>query len=145
MALVSNVIILLLHYIDEVEICRLFICAAKTTNRELHVFSTSKNMNLFAATGYVHYGKPSRIYLQLLVSLEHTHPWFYPRFTIGLFVFRRSKRFWTCLLLDLSIEQAMMRKLQSHGGLTRESGFAWGVQTLWVCSIYTALSHKLST
>ena len=39
-----------LQYIDYVEICRLFIRAARTADWELHLFSISKMLNLFATT-----------------------------------------------------------------------------------------------
>ena len=59
-----------LQYIDYVEICRLFIRAVRTAHWELHLFSISKMLNLFAATGHVHYAKSSRVYLQLKVILN---------------------------------------------------------------------------
>ena len=92
-------------YIDYVEICRLFICAARTADWELHLFSTSKMLNLLTATGHVHYAKCSKIYLKMMVNLEHTNPWLYQRFAVeGLFVGRCSERFWAGLWPNLSIE-----------------------------------------
>ena len=87
-------------------------------------------LNLFAVTDHVHYAKCSRIYLQMKVNLEHTHPWFYQRFAVGLFVVRRSERFWAGLRPDLTIEQIMMRALKSRGGLTLGSGFTESVRIL---------------
>ena len=99
-------------------------------------------LNLFFARGHVHYAKSSRIYLQLMDNLEHTHPWLYRRFAVqGLFVVRRSERFWAGLWPDLSIEQIMTRALKSHGGLTRGSGFTASVRTLWVYSMHASASY----
>ena len=118
-----------LQYIDYVEICRLFIYALEQLTGNC-IFLTSKMLNLFAVTGHVHYAKCSRIYLQMKVNLEHTHPWFYQRFAVGLFVVRRSERFWAGLWPDLTIEQIMMRALKSRGGLTLGSGFTESVRIL---------------
>ena len=75
-------------------------------------------------TGHVHYAKCSRIYLQMMVNLEHTYLWLYQRFAVeGLFVVRRSERFWAGLWPDLSIEKITMRASKSRGGLTCGSGF----------------------
>ena len=92
-----------LQYIDYVEICQLFIRATRTADWELHLFSTSKMLNLFAATDHVHYAKRDRIYLQMMVNLEHTHPWLCQRFAVeALFVVRHSERFWAGLWPDKS-------------------------------------------
>lgn len=107
-----------LQYIDYVEICRVFIRAARTGDWSLHLYSISKMLNLFAATGHIHYTKSARIYLQLMLNLETTHPWLYRRFAVeGLFIVRRSDRFWAGLWPDLTIEQVLMRSLKSRGGL----------------------------
>ena len=141
-----------LQYINYVEICQLFIRAARIADWELHLFSTSKILNLLAATGHVHYAKCSRIYLQMMVNLEHKHPWLYQRFAVeGLFVVRRNKRFRAGLWSDLSIEQIMMRALKGRGGLTHGSSFTESVQMLWIYSMHltasyhNALSHSTQT
>ena len=108
----------------------------------MHVFSTSKMLNLLAGTGHVHYAKCSRIYLQMMVNFEHTHPWLYQRFAVeSLFVVRRSERFWAALWPDLFIEQIMMRVLKSRGGLTRGSGFRESVRILWIYSMHATASY----
>ena len=79
-----------------------------------------------------------------MVNLEHAHPWLYQRFAVeGLFVVRRSERFWAGLWPELSIEQIMMRALKSRGGLTRGSGFTESVRILWIYSTHgTASCHN---
>ena len=55
-------------------------------------------LNLFAATGHIHYAKSARIHLQQMLDLKNTHPWLYQKFSNeGLFVVRRSERFWAGL------------------------------------------------
>ena len=121
----------------------IFIHAARIADWELHLFSTSKILNLLAATGHVHYAKCSRIYLQMMVNLEQTNPWLYQRFAVeGLFVVRRNKRFRASLWPDLSIEQIMMRAHKSRGGLTRCSGFTENARILWICSMHVTASYN---
>ena len=77
-------------------------------------------INLFAATGHIHYAKSGRLFLQEMLRLKPDYPWVYTCFTNhGLLTIRRSDRFWAGLLKDLIIEQVMMRSLKSRGGLTR--------------------------
>ena len=98
-------------------------------------------LNLFAATGYVHYAKCSRIYLQMMANLECIHPWLCQRFALeGLFVVRRSERLWPGLRPDLSIGE-MVRALKSRGGLTHGSGFTESVRMLWIYSVHTTASY----
>ena len=80
-------------------------------------------LNLLAATGHVHYVKCSRIYLQMMVNFQHTHPRLYQRFAVeSLFVARHSERFCAAIWPDLFIEQLMMKTLRSRRGLTRGNG-----------------------
>ena len=76
-----------------------------------------------------------------MLNLQTTHPWLYHKFSEGLFVVRRSDRFWPGLWPDLTIEQVMMRALKSRGGLTRGSGFTESVCTLWIYSMHATASY----
>ena len=99
-------------------------------------------LNLFAATGHIHYTKSARIYLQPMLNLESTHPWLYRMFAVeGLFIVRRSDRFWAGLWPDLAIEQVLMRSLKSRGGLTRGNGLTESVRTLWIYSMHASASY----
>ena len=62
-------------YMDYVEIMKLFVTAERTSDWELHLFSVSKMLNLFAATGHMNYAKCARLYLQEMQGLSETHPW----------------------------------------------------------------------
>ena len=100
-----------LQYMDYVEICRLFIRAVRTANWSQHLTATGKMLNLFAATGHRNYTK----YLQMMMNLEKEYPWLHKRFDDeGVFVFRRSERYWAGIWPDLSIEQIMMRALKAE-------------------------------
>ena len=77
-----------------------------------------------------------------MVNLEHTHPWLYQRFAVeGLFVVRRSERFWAGLWPDLSVEQIIMRTLKSRGRRTRGSGFTENVRILWIFNMHATASY----
>ena len=48
-------------------------------------------LNVFAATGHVHYAKNARLYLQMMLELPNDHPWLYKCFTEqGFHAVRRS-------------------------------------------------------
>ena len=128
-----------INYMNYVEVCRNFIRAARTGDWSLHLHSVSQMTNIFAATGHHNYAKSARIYLQQMMELPTKHPWLYKKFSEeGLFVARRSDRYWAGLWLDLTIEQIMMRSLKSTGGLTRGSGFTESVRTMWIYSLHAS-------
>ena len=65
--------------------------------------------------------KRVRIYLQVMQYLPIEHPLAVPILCgTRVHTVRQSKRFWAGLCTDLAIEQAMMRVVKGHGGLTRE-------------------------
>ena len=62
-------------------------------------------LNLFAAAGHYNYAKSARIYLQMMVDLEHDYPWLYHQFSVkGFHCVRRTDKFWAGLWTDLVIE-----------------------------------------
>ena len=131
-----------LQYIEYVETSRNFIRAARTGNWNMHLYAISKMTNLYAATGHINYAKSARIYLQQMLDLSNTHSWLHHKFCEeGLFIVRRSDRFWAGLWPDLTIEQVMMRAIKSRGGLTRGSGFTESVRTLWIYSMHATASY----
>lgn len=103
--------------------------------------STSKVLNLFAATVHDHYAKSSRIiYLQLMINLEHTNPYLYA--VEGLFVVRqRREKFWTGLWPNLAIKQIVMKALKIYRGLPRGNGFIESLRTLWFYSMHGSTSR----
>ena len=104
-------------------------------------------INLFAATGHIHYAKSARLYLQMILELPNDHPWLYKCFTEqGFPAVRRSNRHWAGLWTDLIIEQVTMRSIKSRGGLTRGSGITETVRLQWIYSMHRcALIHDMTT
>ena len=84
-----------LHYIQNLKD---FIRAERTGNWKLHLQSVRKILNIFAATGHVHYAKSARLYLQQMMELETDYPWVHKNFTEnGYHTIRRSNKFWAGL------------------------------------------------
>ncbi|KAG1670492.1 Sulfotransferase family cytosolic 2B member 1 [Nymphon striatum] len=132
-----------LLYMNYVSIVKKFLIAERTSNWCLHIQAVTKMMNLFAASGHLHYAKSFRIYVQEMLTMSETNSWLYHQFQEGQHDVRRSGRFWAGLWSDLVIEQTLMRSIKSSGGLTRGRGFEENVRHLWVSSIsYTAAVHE---
>jgi len=118
-----------LQYLHYVDVLKLFIRAERTGHWSLHLHALSKMINLFAATGRIHYAKCARMHLQNMLQLETDYPWVYKNFTEhGFHTVRRSDRYWSGLWTDLIIEQVLMRALKSRGGLTRGRGVTESVR-----------------
>ena len=132
-----------LLYLDYVGVLKRFILAERTSNWTLHVQSTADMLNLFAASGHIHYAKSARFYVQQMQSLPEKYPWLYDIFIHGLHAVRRSNRHWSGLWSDLVIEQTLMRTIKSRGGLTRGRGMTESVRHLWVLSLnHSASIHQ---
>ena len=130
-----------LQYLDYIDTVKLFIRAERTGNWHLHLIAVEKMLNLFAATGHIHYAKSARLYLQLMNELHQKYPWLYEKFiNEGYHTIRRSKRHWAGLWSDLVIEQVMMKSLKSRGGLTRGRGMTDSVRHQWVHSMHRCAS-----
>ena len=140
-----------IQYLDYIQVVKDFIRAERTGNWSLHLQSVSNMLNLFAATGHIHYAKSARLYLQQMLALEDQYPWVHAKFQEGYHTVRRSSRYWAGLWTDLIIEQVLMRSIKSRGGLTRGSGVHESVRTVWIntahrCSaIHEALSKLTNT
>ena len=130
-----------LLYCEYVQVVKLFIRAERTSDWHLHLHSTSKMLNLFAATGHVHYAKSARLYLQIMEDLPHSHPWLYEKLaTEKHFTVRRRDRYWAGLWTDLTIEQVLMKSIKSRGGLTRGRGMSEETRLLWIHSMHQCAS-----
>ena len=80
-------------------------------------------LNLFAATGHIHYAKSARLCVQEMRKfVEEYH------------TVRRSDRQWAGLWTDIVIEQVQIRSLKSGGGLTRGRGMPKSVRQQWIYS-----------
>ena len=128
-------------YINYIETVRLYIRAERTSDWELHLHATGKMLNLFAATGHIHYAKSCRMYLQTMLELPSKHPWLHEQFAVKkLFTVRRSQRYWAGLWTDLTIEQVLMRSLKNRGDMTRGRGMTEGTRILWIYSMHQCAS-----
>ena len=127
-------------YMDYVDIVKSFIIAERTSNWELHLLSVEKMLNLFGATGHIHYAKGARLYLQLMNKLKQDHPWLYQVFVDGYHTVRKSKRYWSGLWTDLTIEQSLMGLLKGRSGLTRGRGMTESVRHIWIHSMHRCAS-----
>ena len=57
-------------YMDYVQIVKSFIRAERSGSWTEHLAATMNMLNLFAATGHIHYAKSARLYLQMMLKLE---------------------------------------------------------------------------
>ena len=127
-----------INYLHYIQVIKNFIRAERTGNWELYLQSVKSMLNLFAATGHIHYATSAWLYLQNMLNLESNFPWVYAKlFNEGFHTVRRSSRFWACLWRNLTIEQVMIRSIK--GGLTRGRGVTESVRTLWI-----NLTHRVS-
>ncbi len=99
-----------------VALIRKFIRADRTGNWNLHLQASMEMLPFFAAAGHNNYTKSCRLYLQDMLALKETHPDIEKSFQDGLFIVRRSDRYWAGEPTDLVIEQVLMRSMKSSGG-----------------------------
>ena len=69
-----------LLYLDYIGVVKLFIHAERSSNWMLHLQTTKKMLNLFAATGHSNYAKCTGLYLQEMYDLPEQHPWLHEQF-----------------------------------------------------------------
>ena len=69
-----------IQYLRYVEILKLFIRAEITGNWNLHLEAVNRMINIFAATGHIHYAKSARLYLQNMLELRTKYPRFMQTF-----------------------------------------------------------------
>ena len=94
-------------------------------------------LNLFAATGHLHYAKSARMYLQQMLDLPFKYPNLHRQFVEhSYFTIRRSDRLWAGLWSDLVIEQVMMRSIKGRGSLTRGRDFSESTRLQWVLTAH---------
>ena len=135
-----------LRFMDYIEIIKDFICCESLGMWDGHLNAVTALLNLFAATGHIHYAKSARLYVQEMRKLPSTHPWLHQKFVEGYHTVRRSEILWAGLWTDIVIEQVLMRSLKSHGGRTRGSGMTESVRQQWVYSMHAcAAIHDAMT
>ena len=62
-------------------------------------------LNIFAATGHIHYAKSARLYVQEMRKLHSSHHWLHQKFVEEYHTVRRSERQWAGLWTDILIGQ----------------------------------------
>ena len=116
---------------------KIFLRAERTGNWNLHLVAVSKMINLFLATGHVHYAKCAHLYLQNMSELETNDPWVYMNFATHRYhTVRCSDRCWARLWSDLIFEQVLLWSLKSRDGLTTGCGVTESVHLTWLKSMH---------
>ena len=108
---------LFIQYIHYINIVKQFVRAGRTENWQNYLMVFRQVLNLFSATAHFQYAKSARIYLQLMDAPPIDFPWLYNLFQQGYYTIRKSDRFCSGLLIDLAIEQSLMRTVKSRKGL----------------------------
>ena len=122
------------QYMHLVELRNQFIQAQRTGNFMLYLKSMQDMLPYLSASGHNNYVKSITIHLQDMLELEENTPHLFQLFNSGLFVVRRSDRFWAGLPSDFVIEQVLMRTVKTTGGLTRGRGLEENQRTRWLLS-----------
>ncbi|KAK6171638.1 hypothetical protein SNE40_018084 [Patella caerulea] len=124
------------QYMDMVNVFRNLIRSERTGDWSLHLSVLAEMISYFAATGHRNYAKSVQIFIQDMVELKEKDPLICSLFEKGLFVVRRSDRFWAGLPKDLVIEQSLMRTIKSIGGLVHGRGVMDEIQrNKWILSM----------
>ena len=131
-----------LQYLQYVSTLKLMLRAERCGDWQLHIWSISQMINLFAATGHNNYAKCARLYCEMMTDLPRKHSELYEQFMAGAHVARRSNKFWAGISTDLAIEQAMMRAVKGRGGLTHGRGVTESVRNTWVSTVHKTSSVK---
>ena len=90
-----------------------------------YIYTVYKKMiSYFHAAGHLPYAKAARLYLQQIVALKQTMPVDeYAQFTEqGYFTIRRLDPFWSGNFSDQTIEQFLMRTIETAGVMTSGRG-----------------------
>ena len=93
-----------------------FIRTVRMGNWQNYLMVVRQFLNLFSNTAHFQYAKSAGVYLQLMDESPIDFPWLYNLFQQGHYTIRRSDRFWLGLLIDLTIEQSLMRTVKSREG-----------------------------
>jgi len=123
------------QYMSMVDLLRSLLKSQRTGQFMLYLRTLQKMLPFYAATGHSNYAKSGYIYIQDMLDLEESNPDIFQHFVSGLFVIRRTERFWAGLPTDLIIEQVLMRSLKTTGGLTHERGMDEKRRIRWLLAM----------
>ena len=93
---------------EMVDLLKTFLRSQRTGDIQLYLRCLQDMHPYLAASGHNHYVKSVQIHLQDMLELKDTNPDVYNRFSSGLFVIRRSDRFWAGLPSDLVITKCLV-------------------------------------
>ena len=124
-----------LQYSEMFGVLKKAIRAERTGNWVQYLQALSEMLPYFAAAGHNLYTKSVRIFLQQMEELKESNQKLYKDIADGMFVIRRSDRFWAGLSPDLVIEQVLMRSLKTSMGLTRGNGMSETQRLIWTMSM----------
>ena len=98
-----------INYINYVNIVKTFIRAKRIGNWHLYLTAVANMIDLFAATGHIHYAKSARLYLQTMQDLPKQYPWLYIKSAEqGCHSIRRSNRYWAGKWTNLVTQQVLI-------------------------------------
>ena len=113
-----------------------------------HLNAILQLLNLFTASGHLHYAKSARLYLQNMRMLGHEHSDLNKLYYVeGFHVVQRLSHVFNGFSRDLVIEQVLMAALKGGGGLTHGRGLSESVRHIWVfmmhhcANLYNAMSR----
>ncbi|KAK6192248.1 hypothetical protein SNE40_003750 [Patella caerulea] len=133
LSLKSRTAKLWLQFQEHADKINTFIACERLKSWEGHLNATTSLLNLFAATGHLHYTRSARLYVQEMRRLPVTHPDLYNLYmNSGMHAVQRTDHPFNGLSTDLVIEQALMKVLKSRGGLTHGRGMTESVRLQWV-------------
>lgn len=124
-----------IQYMAMVDTVKQLLKAQRTGNFLLYLETLKEMLPFYAAAGHLHYTKSVYLYIQDMLQLKETNREVFDQLVSGLFVVRRSDRFWAGLPPDLIIEQVLMRSLKTNGGLTRGRGMEEKQRTRWLLAM----------
>ncbi|CAH2989439.1 unnamed protein product [Chilo suppressalis] len=121
------------QYHRMVSLVKNFLEAERSGNWELHLDTIQKMLPFFHASVHFLYAKSAHLYLQDMRALSEKIPIEdYVKFTRrGCFTIRRSEKFWSGIMSDMTIEQTLMRSMKTTGGLTQGRGITDSTIASW--------------
>ncbi|KAB0797138.1 hypothetical protein PPYR_08132 [Photinus pyralis] len=122
------------QYWNQVEILKMTIKADRTADWDLHLYCASSMLPYFHAAGHLPYAKSCHLYVQNMLACKHSmHPEDYRRLTKeDCNVVRRNDKYWSGTPLDMIIEQELMRRMKTSGGLTHGRGITDSTLSRWI-------------
>lgn len=126
-----------LQYFRMVTLMKHFIEAERSGNWNLHLDTIQRMLPYFHASGHFLYAIDAHLYLQDMAVLHEKIPQEeLEKFTTGgYFTIRRTNKFWSGIMSDMTIEQTLMRSMKTSGGLTKGRGITDNVLTRWTMSM----------